>query len=563
MAFVNTQELAARAAGFSALPVVRQVGLLLGLAASVALGIGIFYWAQSPAKSVLFGDLSGSETAEVIDVLRKEGVPFELDERTGSLMVPRRDLHEIRLMLASAGLPRSDGRGFEWLDQDQGFGTSEFLETARFQRALEGELARSVTTLAGVDQARVHIAMPKRSVFVRKKEKPSASVLIHLYRGRTLDVDQVAAIVHLVASSVPGLQPEQVTVVDQTGRLLSERTGLDGINTGLAQFEYTQAIERDYAERVENLLGPVLGRERVKAQVSVQMDFRVVELSEESFEPDPEAKRSEQLIERRNDSGEVLGVPGALSNQPPGSGTTDPDAAADGQENGQAKGRISTNLTRNYELDRSVRHTRFPTGTIQRLSVAVVVDDAVGGIDENGEPVREPLSKDVLTNLTMLVRQAVGFDEERGDKVHIMNTSFQAPIKSDLIPETQLWKEPWVWDLGKQLIGVVGVLLLLLLVLRPVMRDLAAKGEQETTAALPELEGSEERPALESGIEGEQGEEAEDEMPQVLAKEIEPLTTKQMEHYNDRIAQAKTAVAGSPVGAARVLNAWLTQDAEQ
>ncbi len=559
MALLNTQELAARAAGFSALPIVRQVGLLLGLAASVALGIGIFYWAQTPAKSVLFGNLSDVETAEVIEVLRNEGIPFELDERTGSLMVPRRDLHEIRLTLASAGLPQSDGRGFEWLDQDQGFGTSEFLETARFQRALEGELARSVATLASVDQARVHIAMPKRSVFVRKKEKPSASVLIHLYRGRTLDADQVAAIVHLVASSVPGLQPEQVTVVDQTGRLLSERTGLGGINTGLAQFEYTQAIERDYAERVENLLGPVLGRERVKAQVSVQMDFRVVELSEESFEPDPEAKRSEQLIERRSDSGEALGVPGALSNQPPGSGTTNPDAAGDGQENGQAQGRISTNLTRNYELDRSVRHTRFPTGTIQRLSVAVVVDDVVG-TDENGEPVREPLSKDALTNMTMLVRQAVGFDEERGDKVHIMNTSFQAPVRSESIPETQIWKEPWVWDLGKQLMGVVGILLLLLLVLRPVMRDLAAKDEPEITDALPELEGSEERPALESGSEGE---EAEDEMPQVLTNEMTQLSTKQMENYNDKIVQAKTAVADSPVGAARVLNGWLTQDAEQ
>ena len=563
MALVNTQKMAAQAAGFSALPVVRQAGLLVGLAASIALGIGIFYWAQNPAKSVLFGNLSGAETAEVVEVLQKEGVPFELDERTGSVMVHRRDLHEIRLKLASAGLPRSTDRGFEWLDKDQGFGTSEFIETARFQRALEGELARSITTLSSVDHARVHIAMPKRSVFVRKKEKPSASVLINLYRGRTLDQDQVGAILHLVASSVPGLEPEQVTVVDQTGRLLSDRDGLDGIDTSLAQFEYTQAIEQDYAQRVENLLGPVVGRERVKAQVAVQMDFRVVELSEESFDPDPEAKRSEQLIERRNEADEsALGVPGALSNQPPGSGTTNPDAAVDERENAQARGRISTNVTRNFELDRRVRHTRFPTGTIQRLSVAVVVDD-LAGVDENGEPTREPLSQEVLTNLAMLVKQAVGFDEQRGDKVHIMNTSFQPRIESErVVPDSEIWKQPWVWDFGKQLLGVLGVLLLLLLVLRPVMRDLAWKGEQIKNAELPEPEDAEQQPALEEGSTAEWGEEEEDKEPEVMANDTSQLSQQQLENYNEKITQVKEAVIGSPAKAARVLNGWLTQDAE-
>ena len=562
MALVDTQKMAAQAAGFTALPVVRQAGLLVGLAASIALGIGIFYWAQEPAKSVLFGNLSGAETAEVVEILQKEGIQFDLDERTGSIMVPRRDLHQIRLTLASAGLPRSTGPGFEWLEKDQKFGTSEFIETARFQRALEGELARSIATLSSVDHARVHIAMPKPSVFVRKKEKPSASVLIHLFRGRSLDKEQVGAILHLVASSVPRLEPEQVTVVDQTGRLLSDREGLDGIDTSLAQFEYTQAIERDYAERVENLLGPVVGRERVKAQVAVQMDFRVMELSEEIFDPDPEAKRSEQLIERRNEADEIAqGVPGALTNQPPGSGTTNPDAAVDGLENGQARGRISSNVTRNYELDRSVRHTRFPTGTIQRLSVAVVVDDLVG-VNEEGEPTREPLSQEALSNLTMLVKQAVGFDEKRGDKVHIMNTSFQPPAASERTPELEIWEQPWVWDLGKQLLGVLGVLLLLLLVLRPVMRDLAWKGEQLKNEALPEPEEAEEQPALEEGGSGEWGDEEEGGEPEVLANDTSQLSQQQLENYNEKVAAVKEAVIGSPAKAARVLNGWVTEDAE-
>ncbi|MEW5757149.1 MAG: flagellar basal-body MS-ring/collar protein FliF, partial [Pseudomonadota bacterium] len=283
--------------GLSNLSVLRQIGVMLGLAATFAAVIAIFMWAQTPNYSLLYANLTEKDTSTIIDTLQQQGIQYKLDPATGALLVPSKDLQSVKLKLAAEGLPHSTGMGFETLREDSGFGTSQFLETARFQRSLEVELARSIANINNVETARVHLAIPKSSVFIRNRMKPSASVIVHLHAGRSLEEDQVDAITHLVAFSVPELEAGSVTVVDQKGRLLSGRKQSEQMALSTDQLEYAQKIEKNYMERIINILMPVVGPQGVQAQVTADVDFSVTEQTQELFNPDAPSLRSQQVAE--------------------------------------------------------------------------------------------------------------------------------------------------------------------------------------------------------------------------------------------------------------------------
>ncbi|WP_273438371.1 flagellar basal-body MS-ring/collar protein FliF [Sedimenticola selenatireducens] len=461
-------------AGLGQNPIVRQLGVMIGIAASVALGIAVVLWSQTPSYSVLYANMAPKDATEVIAALDQNGIPYKINDSTGAVMVASGKLQEARMKLAGQGLPHSNSMGYEILQQETGFGTSRALEAARFHRALEGELARTISTLSNIESARVHLATPKQSVFVRKKNDPSASVVLKLYSGRVLDKGQVAAIVHLVASSVPELDAGRITVVDHKGNLLSGEMDSRQMMLTSSQFEYTRELEKHYRQRVEDILAPILGADRLRAQVSADVDFTVTEQTSERFNPDLPALRSEQVNEQSSQLSSVQGVPGALSNQPPAAGTA-PEVATASAEGETAASPLNTSkrATRNYELDKTISHTRLASNNLRRLSVAVVVDDLVNVADD-GVVTRVERTPEEISRITRLVKEAIGFNTQRGDSVEVINSAFMLPAPIEPLPELAICEEPWVWDAAKQAGGVILVLILIFFVLRPTMKKLTA-----------------------------------------------------------------------------------------
>jgi flagellar M-ring protein FliF len=483
---VNPNSLNAQIVGLSRLPLLRQLGAMIGLAGAVALGVAVVLWSREPGMRPLFTQLTDKDQARIVEELSKANIPHKIDPSSGAVMVAEKHAHEARLKLASQGLPKGANAGYEMMASGSNFGTSPLVETARYQHALEGELARSIQTIRTVQNARVHLAIPKQSSFLRNRQNPSASVVVNLYPGRNLDEGQVAAIVHMVASSIPGLDTNRVTVVDQSGRLLTAREGMNEMQMSASQFDHTRRTEEAYARRIETILTPIIGPGGVRAQVSLDMDFTVTEQTQESFTPDPAKLRSEQVAEERTLPGNgANGIPGALSNQPPGPASvpeTNRNAgananasnAAKAAESAESTANTSRRATRNFELDRTISHKREAPGRIKRLTVAVVVDNKQV-VDEDGEVTRVALKPDELERLNLLVKEAVGFSAERHDSVQVTNIPFTVPPPPEELPEPSLLEQPWVWDAGKQVLGGALVLFILFGVLRPWLNTLATR----------------------------------------------------------------------------------------
>ena len=527
-------------------PVIRQLGVMVGIALSVALGVAITLWSWSPNYSLLYGSLGQKEAAEVVTALQQANIDFKIDESTGAVMVPSSKLHDARMKLAGIGLPHSDSIGFELLQQDTGFGTSRALEAARYHRALEGELARTISTITNVKSSRVHLATPKQSVFVRKKKYPSASVTLQLYSGRTLDKTQVAAIVHLVASSVPELEPERITVVDQRGNMLSGRLGSKEMMLTANQFEYTKELEEHYRQRVEDILTPIIGADNLRAQVTAEVDFTITEQTAERFNPDLPALRSEQINEQSSRHSAVQGVPGALSNQPPAAGNA-PELATGNTNQSEAEGmpfNTSKLATRNFELDKTISHIRHSTGNLRRLSVAVVVNDN-RSVGDDGAIVSNERTPEEINRISQLVKEAIGYSATRGDSVQVINASFLAPAPQEALPELPLWEQPKVWDLAKQIGGLLLVMLLIMFVLRPTMKRLTAPPVIERIESDNEAEES-----------GEDEEEAE-----ALEKGKDFMQLSGPEKYEDTLEAAKQLVQEDPKRVAQVVRSWVAEDA--
>lgn len=528
-------------------PVVKQILFLLAIAASIAVGGWVLMWSQTPSYQVLFSNMAPQESTEVVDVLQQMNVDYKLDPASGALMVPAGDVQSLRLRLAAEGLPRSSAQGMEMLNEDQGFGTSQFIERARYQRALEEELSRSIAELNNVRSARVHLAIPKQSVFVRDRKDPTASVVVNLYAGRQLEKGQVAAITHMVASSVPNMTNPDVTVVDQRGNLLTQPERETGIAMSDSQLEYTQKVEQLYIDRIENILSPIVGRDGVQAQVVADIDFTMTEQTQESYNPEMTALRSEQIREEaRVGSNGAIGVPGALSNQPPGGGVA-PEEAVETDEDGNPipspRPESSTkSATRNFELDRTISHTRAAPGQIRKLSVAVLVDERRTA-DGDGNAQSTPLSEAEMTRINALVSDAIGFNQARGDSLNIVNAPFVAPQAMEPLPEKPIWEQAWVWNVARQVGGALVVLFLIFGVIRPAFRDMSKVPPQ----ARSEGDGMTPQQALSS----DSG---------VSSEEIAKLT-KGSDQMEEQLTNVRSLVQQDPALVAQVVKNWTAGDA--
>lgn len=478
--------------GLGDLPWLRQVGLMVGLAASVAIGFGVVLWSKEPNFQPLYSDVTTLEASELSAMLQRENIEFKVDTGNGMVLVRADKIDEARLLLAREGFPTGNAMGYELLDKEQSFGTSQFMEKTRYFRSIEGELAKTISSLTPVRNARVHLAIPKRSVFINDKRKPSASVFLELYPTRSLEKDQVAAIVHLVASSVPEMSAKDVTVVDQRGRLLSESSDSSEMAHAAKQLDYQRNVEQEYISRVQDLLEPLVGSESFKVQVTADIDFNVVEQTAELYNPDLPALRSEQTLNEKSSAAGPMGIPGALSNQPPGAAAVPEKAtgAAGGAtttSTSESPGNQRAQATRNYELDRTISHTRRQVGAIKRLSVAVVLDDKwqnpAPGAAPGTQPSRVSLTEAELERITLLVKDAVGFAASRGDSVSVINQPFH-PQQLEAIPELPIWQQPWFMELARQGAGFLVVIILIFGVLRPILKGLAQNRKEESVDSL-------------------------------------------------------------------------------
>ncbi|MCP1314805.1 MULTISPECIES: flagellar basal-body MS-ring/collar protein FliF [unclassified Halomonas] len=470
------------------------VVLLVAGAACVALVVALFMWAGSPDYRVLYSNLNEADGGRIIAELDSRAVPYRFSEGGQALMVPADQVHMLRLQLAEQGLPRGGNLGLELMD-NQAFGISQFAEQVNFQRGLEGELARSIESLGPVERVRVHLSMAKPSVFIRDREPAKASVVLTLLPGRVLGEGQVSAIVHMVSSSVPELSAEDVTVVDQSGRLLSAKSA-QGNDLDGTQLAYITEVERSYQQRIENILAPILGSANVRAQVAAQIDFSRREQTSERYGPNQAP--NEAAVRSRQTSlafdGEdplATGIPGALSNTPPGAAPSpidQPDQGADGEE---VPDNALTNLRQddvvNYEVDRSIEHVQQRLGQVQRLTAAVVVNFK-SVVNAEGETEQVALTPEELAQLERLVQQAMGFSTVRGDQIEVVNTPFVRA--SELEDDTPWWQRPSVLSLASTLgrylmVGLVA-LLLYLLILRPLIK----RYTQVPPAAEPSVAGS-------------------------------------------------------------------------
>ena len=485
--------------GLAALGPKRLAALAGGIAALIAIIAVAVMWGRSTDYRVLFANLGDRDGGSVVAALTQMNVPYKYAEGGGAILVPAESVHDVRLRLASQGLPKGGAIGFE-LMENQKFGVTQFQERLNFQRGLEGELARSIQSLAAVQAARVHLAMPTNNGFLREQQKPTASVLLQMHPARSLDRAQVDGIVHLVASSVPDLSPTQVSVVDQNGALLSAKdVSANGLDQ--AQLGHVRRLEAEYNRRILDIVAPLVGSNNVRAQVTADVDFTQSELTAEEFRPNQgrdaqSAVRSQQVSEGPAGDGAGAGgqgVAGALSNQPPGpssapvNGSTQAvQAAKQGGANGGngangANGAggaaaMRRDATTNYEVDRTVRVTRNATGAIRRLSAAVVVNHRQT-VDADGKPQLTPLTEAEIEQITTLVRESIGASKDRGDSVNVVSAAFNLE-EAPKAAEIQWWREPDTLSIAKE-VGKHAALILIGLVtifgvIRPALKQIPA-----------------------------------------------------------------------------------------
>lgn len=551
--------------GVSRIPAnLKPLLLLVGIAAAVAAGVMVVLWSKGPNFSLLYANMTSEDQAQVASALEAAGIPYRLEPSSNGMSVPSEKLNDARLKLAGQGLPEGSG-GFANLSKDPGFGVSQFMEGARYQHALEAELARTISSLRPIEGARVHLAVPRESAFVRDRRPASASVFVQLKAGKRLEQEQVQSIINLVASSIPELEAGQVTVVDQQGRLLSAPQSDSELAQRERNLELTHRLEEEYVQRIEALLTPFAGAGRVRAQVVAQVDTSVTEEAREQYKPDSQIIRSEQTSEQTSrDSSGPQGVPGSLSNQPPTPGAALPPQlanaapaapagaagatpAAQGAGGAVAQGgpppdNTSRSSTRNYEIDRTMAYTKTPAGRLQRLTVAVLIDN-LRTTGKDGKVTATALTEQQIAHVTQLVKDAVGFNAERGDSVNVVNSPFleEAVPQGGELESVPLWEQPWVLNIAKIVAGLVIVLVLVFAVLKPMMRSLLGPARPAFIPAAAAAAGG---PVPADGSRAATG----------AQQPATPLA------YEQQLALAKTLVGQDPKRVAQVVRTWVAQD---
>lgn len=526
---------------FNALSQRQKMAGAAALALAIALLVGVWLWSRAPDYAVLFSNLEERDGGAIVTALQQQNVPYRISANGSAILVPSETVHDLRLRLAAQGLPKGGMVGFEVME-NQRLGVSQFLEQVNFQRALEGELGRTIQAISSVSAARVHLAMPKQTGFLRDEQKPSASVMVTLYPGRVMDASQVAGVVHLISSSVPHMANERVSVVDQNGNLLTQ--GADPLrNAGLdaTQISYVREVEAGFIRRIENILAPIFGEGNYKAQVAAELDFNQVEQTAETFRPNPspdQAIRSQQTTEQQTRDLAPGGVPGALTNQPPVPATApivNPNPGGGIGPDGVSPLNSNRSATLNYELDRTVQHTRQAPGQIKRLSVAVVVNQRTE-TQPNGTTKVVPLPEEEITRITNLVREAMGYNQARGDSLNVSSAPFAAvSAGGDAVP---LWKDPEMLALGAEL----GRYLLLALafafvyfgVIRPLIK---AVSPPPPPAAAEEAEGTD----------------AEEDDEDVIVD----LSGARVLTFDEKLARARELAKADPKMVANLIKEWM------
>ena len=541
----------------------QRLRLVMGIVLFVAIGIVGLVMGRQAEWRVLFSNLADKDGGAVIAQLSTLNVPYKYSEGGGAILVPADRVHDVRLKLASLGLPKGAVNGFEMMESNR-FGMTQFQERLTFQRGLEGELTRSIQALSSVQNARVHLALPNQNGFFREQQKPSASVLLSLYPGRNLDRAQLAGIVHLVASSVPEMNADAVSVLDDSGKLLSASAAAGGAGGGTGdteQLQYVQQIEQLYSRRILDILEPIVGRDNVKAQVSAELDFSQTESTTESHKPnqtpDSSAVRSQQIVESTNGATPAppAGVPGATTNQPPAQSSAPINGAAqtvtaNGQTAAGSAGSGKRESIINYEVDKTIRVVKGASNAIKRISAAVVVNNQVT-TDAKGKITSTPLSDAQIEKLTALVRETIGFNKDRGDSLNLMN----APFAAEKVDTTDVpfWRQPDVIDLIRSFAWPVGTLLFGVLVLMGVVRP-ALKSLMQTptggTAGLANQRGGQ----LEA-IESEQPD-----RPQLNAPRL-PNESAQPSASELRLEDARKLTRDNPAAVANIVKSWINGEA--
>ncbi len=550
---------AADAASVPKLPTLEQLRahprlplILGGTAALVALIAAALLWSREPEYKVLYTNLSDRDGGAIVASLQQMNIPYKLGEG-GAVLVTANQVHEARLRLASNGLPKGGAVGFELMD-NQKFGTTQFAEQVNYQRALEGELARSIESISAVESARIHLALPKQSLFVRDQQKPSASVVLKLHPGRTIDEAQVGAMTHLISSSVPELAAKNVTVVDQNGNLLSAPNAARGLDA--TQLKYTQEIEQTYTRRIEAILQPIFGEGNVRAQVAAEIDFSVVENTDEKYRPNQEpgtaAVRSQQSSESDQQSATpAVGIPGALSNQPPPPPvapiTASKNAVPPAPRTGSSTAR--KDVTTNYEVDRSIRHVQQGAGAIKRLTAAVLVNHR-SVVNAQGKPVYQALTAAELEKVTNLAREAIGYKAERGDSLNVVNSAFSSnPVAT---PPLQWWREAENISLAKTAANYLLVLLLVLVIWFGTARPLLRKHLQPPPQAIA-AEETEDPEITAAKMDADAEEQAK------LTAEAEK---RMLDRYNENLEFARAIAQKEPRLVAMVVKNWMDEPNE-
>ncbi|MFZ6732531.1 flagellar basal-body MS-ring/collar protein FliF [Undibacterium sp. Ji42W] len=543
--------------GLPQTPAMRNIMLSVGAAITIAIMVGVWLWSQQPDYKVLFSNFNDRDGGAIVASLQQLNIPYKYSEGGNAILVPANQVHDARLKLASQGLPKGGNVGFE-LMENQKLGISQFLEQVNFQRALEGELARSIQAVSSVQTARVHLAIPKSQVFIRDQQKPTASVLLNLYPSRVLDQQQVSAIIHLVASSVPELSAKNVTIVDQNGNLLSDPTKQMANNSlDPSQLKYVQEYQQNIIKRIESIISPIVGANNVRAEATADIDFSRSEQAAETYKPNspPEASaiRSQQTSESYNKAGNPSGIPGALSNQPPVPATAPivASGAANTQSAASSAGLMQKDSTMNFEVDKTIRYTQQPMGGVKRLSVAVVINYKTE-TDKNGKTTTRPLTDIEKTQITDLTREAMGFNKDRGDTLNVVNSPFASPEKEPIV-DLPLWKQPDVLQMAKEIAKYIGVAIVLAYLffgfLKPMLLKMMGKDKATLEAMDAEKRAQEE------------AEKEEEEAAIVnLSKEAELQNTRHGSSYEMNLEMAKQLAKDDPRIVANVVKAWVSNE---
>ena len=552
--------------GLPQTPGIRTALLSAGAALVLAIMVGVWMWSQQPDYKVLFSNFTDRDGGAIVASLQQMNVPYKYSESGGAILVPASQVHDARLKLAAQGLPKGGNVGFE-LMENQKLGISQFLEQVNFQRALEGELARSIQAVSAVQAARVHLAMPKSSVFIRDQQKPTASVLLNLYPGRILDQQQVSAILHLVASSVPELSPKSVSIIDQNGNLLSDMSKQNGNNNlDPSQLKYVQDFQENIVKRIESIISPIVGAHNVRAEATADIDFSRSEQAAETYRPNspPESStiRSQQSSESFNKNNSASGVPGALSNQPPAPATA-PIVAPGGATASAASntGLQQKDTTTNYEVDKTIRYTQQNMGGVKRLSVAVVVNYK-SETDKNGKVITRALTDIEKAQITDLAQEAMGFNKERGDTLNVVNSPFAGQEK-EIIADLPFWKQAGSLELakefGKYLLVAIVLAYLFFGFLKPMLYKIMGKDKAEEEAKAKAAAEEEEEKQAEALREAAEAEEDDDTVVQ-LSGEEEQHAAKQGNSYDMNLAFARELASQDPKIVANVIKTWVNNE---